>query len=65
MKYIAKKPIPSSDSYKGLRTVDWERLNNGEEVELKKVPKLAKAYLTKKEMETNGERRKGIQSEGI
>lgn len=65
MKYIAKKPIPIHDSYKGLRTEDWQRLNNGEEVELKKVPKIAKEYLTKKENKTNGERRKSIQSEGI
>ena len=47
MKYKAKKPIPSSDSYKGLRTVDWEKLNHGGEVELKKVPDFAKPYLEK------------------
>ena len=37
------------DSYCGLNYEYWERLNRGEEVELKEVPKLAKKYLIKSE----------------
>ncbi len=53
MKYKAIKPIPSSDSYKGLRTVDWEKLNDGKAVELKKVPAFAKPYLEKVKKKDN------------
>ena len=37
--------IPSSDSYKGLSYEDWEALNDGQAVELEKVPDMAKPYL--------------------
>ena len=37
--------IPSSDSYKGLSFSDWEALNDGQAVELEKVPDMAKPYL--------------------
>ena len=47
MKYIAKKQIPIDDEFKGLKTVDWDNLNNGEAVELKIVPYKAKPYLEK------------------
>ena len=33
------------NSYCGLNTDDWEKLNSGKIVELKKIPKLAKQYL--------------------
>ena len=58
MKYKAKYPIPLHDSYKGLRTKDWELLNAGQEVELKFVPLKAQPYLEKvtkkKEVKTDG-----------
>ena len=47
MKYIAKKQIPIDDEFKGLKTVDWDNLNNGEAVELEKVPHKVKPYLEK------------------
>ena len=47
MKYKAKKYIPIDDEFKGLSTVDWDNLNNGEVVELKKVPRKAVPYLEK------------------
>ena len=37
--------IPSSDSFKGLSFSDWEALNDGQAVELEKVPDMAKPYL--------------------
>jgi hypothetical protein len=37
--------IPSSDSFKGLTFSDWEALNDGQAVELEKVPDMAKPYL--------------------
>ena len=45
MKVKANKPLPHFDSYCGLGVEDWEKLNNGEVVELKKVPAKAKEYL--------------------
>ena len=37
--------IPSSDSFKGLSFSNWEALNDGQAVELEKVPDMAKPYL--------------------
>ena len=45
MKVKAIKKIPMWESRKGLSVKDWEKLNNGEAVELKKIPELAKEYL--------------------
>lgn len=39
------KLIPSHSSFCGLKTSDWEKLNNGKTVELKKIPELAKQYI--------------------
>lgn len=48
MKYKLKdKKMDRWDSFKGLGFKNWERLNNGEVVELKEVPKPAKAFLEK------------------
>lgn len=48
MKYKLKdKPMDMWDSYKGLGFKVWTKLNNGESVELKKVPDVAKPYLVK------------------
>jgi len=48
MKYKLKdKPMDMWDSYKGLGFKVWTKLNNGESVELKKVPDVAKTYLVK------------------
>ena len=44
-KYKAIKPIDQFGSYKGLKTEDWNALNNGESVELNEVPDAAKEYL--------------------
>ena len=46
-KYKAKKYINHHNSYNGLDVEDWEKLNNGETVELNEVPKEAKRYLEK------------------
>ena len=40
-----KKPIPMWDSYSGLHTEDWRKLNKGEVVELKEIPELALEYV--------------------
>ena len=45
VKVKAKGKIPRWDSYKQLGFKNWEKLNNGEIVELKKVPEIAKEYL--------------------
>ncbi len=48
MKYKLKdKPMDRWDSYKGLGRKNWEKLNAGKSVELKKVPEAAKEYLKK------------------
>lgn len=50
MKYILKdnkNPLPIWDSYCGLHKKEWEKLNSGLAVDLKKVPEAAKPYLTK------------------
>ena len=46
MKVKAKSKIPPSDSCKGLKTEDWDKLNAGEEVDLDEIPEMAKPYLT-------------------
>ena len=40
-----KKPIPIWDSYSGLDTEDWRKLNKGEVVELKEIPELVQEYV--------------------
>tara|TARA_A100000172_G_C3042442_1_gene111028 strand:- start:313 stop:495 length:183 start_codon:yes stop_codon:yes gene_type:complete len=47
MKVKKKKDmmIPMYDSYKGLSFNDWEKLNDGQAVELKEIPELVKPYL--------------------
>ena len=45
MKVKAIQRIPRSDSFKGLATEDWEKLNSGKAVELEEIPELAKEYL--------------------
>ena len=48
MEKVKKKKdcmIPSSDSFKGLSFSNWEALNDGQAVELEKVPDMAKPYL--------------------
>mgnify|MGYP001251643715 FL=1 len=40
-----KKPIPMWDSYSGLHTEDWRKLNKGEVVDLKEIPELAQEYV--------------------
>jgi hypothetical protein len=47
MKVKAIKPIPPSDSYKGLEPEDWRNLNAGLEVDLKEIPPQAKEYFKK------------------
>ena len=48
MKYKLKdKPMDRWDSFKGLGHNNWETLNAGKSVELKKVPEAAKKYLKK------------------
>ena len=49
-KYKAKKYINHYNSYNGLEKKDWEKLNEGKEVELKEVPKEAKRFLEKVNM---------------
>ena len=46
MRVIKKKKIPMWNSYCGLPFDVWEKLNNGETVELKVIPEVAKEYLT-------------------
>ena len=46
-KYKAKKYINHYNSYNGLDVEDWEKLNNGEIVELSEVPSEAARYLEK------------------
>jgi hypothetical protein len=46
-KYKAIKPIDQFGSYKGLKTEDWNALNNGKSVELDEVPEAAKDFLEK------------------
>jgi len=45
MKVKAVKPIPSSNSYKGLDPNDWRNLNAGEAVEIESIPATAKEFL--------------------
>tara|TARA_R100001230_G_C5612405_1_gene123665 strand:+ start:623 stop:802 length:180 start_codon:yes stop_codon:yes gene_type:complete len=45
-KYKLKdKLMPRRPSFLGLETSDWYELNAGNEVEIKKLPDLAKKYL--------------------
>ena len=45
-KYKVKdKLMPRRPSFLGLETSDWYELNAGNEVEIKKLPDLAKKYL--------------------
>ena len=46
-----KKPLPPSDSYCGLPTEDWEKLNAGGSVSLSDVPIFAEEYLIKEKKE--------------
>ena len=39
--------MPMWDSYCGLNTDDWEKLNAGETVSIDKIPKFAIPYLEK------------------
>ena len=42
---LKDKLMPRQPSFLGLETEDWYSLNAGKEVELKKLPDLAKNYL--------------------
>jgi len=42
---LKDESMPRQPSFLGLETEDWYNLNAGKEVELKKLPDLAKNYL--------------------
>lgn len=44
-KYKAKEKLPRSNSFCGLDIEVWEKLNEGESVDIKDVPAVAKPYL--------------------
>tara|TARA_R100000808_G_scaffold2941_3_gene10968 strand:- start:4149 stop:4316 length:168 start_codon:yes stop_codon:yes gene_type:complete len=54
VKVKAKSKIPPSDSCKGLSEDVWNRLNQGEEVEIDEIPNLAKPYLEILEQKKKG-----------
>jgi len=41
-----KKPIPMWESFCGFQTDDWEKLNDGKEVEVDSIPDAAEEYVT-------------------